>query len=62
MLAPVPLLALVGLWLMVATAVMVRASATGHGSHPDEANNGIDSSRFPNAYASPSHPGHPQHP
>ncbi len=40
--------------LILFTSVVLFAN-----SHPEEKNNGIGSSRFPNHYASPIHPKHP---
>ena len=40
------------LWVIITTSIIAS-------SHPDEKNNGIGSSRFPDHYASPTHPIHP---
>ncbi len=51
------ILALLAAVFTLATGILI--AGPGKGSHPDEKSNGIGSSRFPNHYASPTHPEHP---
>lgn len=45
--------------ILAVIAFFALAIGTLANSHPDAKNNGLGSARFPNHYASPTHPTHP---